>query len=103
MKNEIVQKWAPFLLLLVVAIIALFVPQLPSYVGDATTYSPADIAWILVATALVFIMTPGLAFFYGGISCLGWVRSPSYEGGSNKGKGANPWLGQLQESWIRQP
>src|SRR5690606_17850444 len=25
------------------------------------------IAWILVATAMVFIMTPGLAFFYGGM------------------------------------
>ena len=67
MKNETVQKWAPFLLLIIVAIAALFVPQLPSYVGDASTYSPADIAWILVATALVFIMTPGLAFFYGGM------------------------------------
>ena len=67
MKNEIVQKWAPFLVLLAIAIAALFVPQLPSYVGDATTYSQADIAWILVATALVFIMTPGLAFFYGGM------------------------------------
>ena len=67
MKNETVQKWAPFLLLLAVAIAALFVPQLPNYTGDATTYSPADIAWILVATALVFIMTPGLAFFYGGM------------------------------------
>ena len=62
MKNEIVQKWAPFLVLLAIAIAALFVPQLPSYVDDATTYSQADIAWILVATALVFIMTPGLAF-----------------------------------------
>ena len=67
MKNETVQKWAPFLLLIIVAIATLFVPQLPSYVGDASTYSPADIAWILVATALVFIMTPGLAFFYGGM------------------------------------
>src|SRR5207249_6966930 len=27
----------------------------------------ADIAWIIVATALVFLMTPGLAFFYGGM------------------------------------
>lgn len=67
MKNKIVQKWSPFLLLLAVAIAALFVPQLPSYTGDASSYSPADIAWILVATALVFIMTPGLAFFYGGM------------------------------------
>ena len=30
-------------------------------------YSSADIAWIIVATALVFLMTPGLAFFYGGM------------------------------------
>ena len=62
MKNPVVQKFTPFVLLLIVAVLALFVPQLPSYTGE---YSAADIAWILVATALVFIMTPGLAFFYG--------------------------------------
>jgi Amt family ammonium transporter len=28
---------------------------------------PADTAWMLVATALVLLMTPGLAFFYGGL------------------------------------
>ena len=67
MKNQVVQKLTPFILLVVVAVLALFVPQLPNYQGDASTYSPADIAWILVATALVFIMTPGLAFFYGGM------------------------------------
>jgi len=67
MKNQVVQKVTPFLLLLVVAVLALFVPQLPNFQGDANTYSAADIAWILVATALVFIMTPGLAFFYGGM------------------------------------
>ena len=27
----------------------------------------ADIAWMLVATALVLLMTPALAFFYGGL------------------------------------
>ena len=64
MKNQVVQKVAPFLLLVVIAVLALFVPQLPSFVGE---YSAADIAWIIVATALVFIMTPGLAFFYGGM------------------------------------
>ena len=64
MKNQAVQKFAPFLILAAVAILALFVPQLPSYAGE---YSAADTAWIIVATALVFIMTPGLAFFYGGM------------------------------------
>jgi len=29
--------------------------------------SPGDTAWILAATALVLVMTPGLAFFYGGM------------------------------------
>src|SRR5918993_1498512 len=27
----------------------------------------ADVAWMLVATALVLLMTPALAFFYGGL------------------------------------
>ena len=26
-----------------------------------------DVAWMLTSSALVFIMTPGLAFFYGGL------------------------------------
>jgi len=30
-----------------------------------------DTAWVLVATALVMVMTPALAFFYGGM-----VRNP---------------------------
>ena len=61
------QKTIPFLLLVIVSILALFVPQLPNFQGEDTSYNPADIAWVLVATALVFIMTPGLAFFYGGM------------------------------------
>ncbi len=28
---------------------------------------PADVAWMLVSTALVLLMTPALAFFYGGL------------------------------------
>ncbi len=29
--------------------------------------NPADTAWMLVATALVLLMTPALGFFYGGL------------------------------------
>ncbi|MGD2116125.1 MAG: ammonia channel protein, partial [Acidobacteriota bacterium] len=29
--------------------------------------SPADTGWVLVATAMVLLMTPALAFFYGGL------------------------------------
>jgi Amt family ammonium transporter len=56
---------APFLILCVVAISALFIKSIPIY--DEGKFNAADIAWIIVATALVFLMTPGLAFFYGGM------------------------------------
>ena len=56
----------PFGILVLVAVLAIFVPTLPNF-ADETKYNPADVTWILVATALVFIMTPGLAFFYGGM------------------------------------
>src|SRR5687767_14182651 len=57
---------APFLILSLVAIGAIFVPSLPNF-DDGGKYSSSDIAWIIVATAFVFLMTPGLAFFYGGM------------------------------------
>jgi Amt family ammonium transporter len=31
------------------------------------TLNPADTGWVLVATAMVLLMTPALAFFYGGL------------------------------------
>src|SRR5947199_2357696 len=55
----------PFLILAAIAISTLFIPSLPNF--DNGKYNSADIAWIIVATALVFLMTPGLAFFYGGM------------------------------------
>src|SRR5215213_2925252 len=64
--NKIKLKNAlPFLILSVIAIAAVFMPSLPNF--DDGKYNSADTAWILVATALVFLMTPGLAFFYGGM------------------------------------
>ena len=32
-----------------------------------TPCNPGDVAWVIAATALVMIMTPGLGFFYGGL------------------------------------
>lgn len=55
----------PFLALAVIAIASVFIKSLPNF--DDGKYNGADTAWILVATALVFLMTPGLAFFYGGM------------------------------------
>nr|WP_262712530.1 hypothetical protein [Arachidicoccus ginsenosidivorans] len=60
------KKWAPFCLLAIVALLSLFVPETSLFDGTGV-YNSADIAWILVATALVFLMTPGLALFYGGM------------------------------------
>lgn len=56
---------APFLTLAVIAVVAMFIPSLPLF--DEGKYNGADVAWMIVATALVFLMTPGLAFFYGGM------------------------------------
>jgi ammonium transporter, Amt family len=66
MRKFQVKQIAPFAVLAAIALAAAFVPTLPLF-ADESKYNPADIAWILVATALVFLMTPGLAFFYGGM------------------------------------
>src|SRR4249919_2166361 len=56
----------PFVILVLIAVGSIFVPAIADFT-DSGKYNFADIAWILVATALVFLMTPGLAFFYGGM------------------------------------
>ncbi|MEI6087629.1 MAG: ammonium transporter [Bacteroidota bacterium] len=66
MKKLSLQSLLPFSILLIIAVAAIFVPTLPAF-NDAGKYSTADITWMLVATALVFLMTPALAFFYGGM------------------------------------
>ncbi len=39
----------------------------PAFAGDGSAINAGDTAWILVSTALVMFMTPGLALFYGGM------------------------------------
>src|SRR6476646_12035186 len=56
----------PFLILAAIAVTACFIKPVIDFV-DTGKYNAADTAWIIVATALVFLMTPGLAFFYGGM------------------------------------
>lgn len=67
MKSVGIKQYLPFLLLLAISVAALFFPTAASYVPKDGEYSTADITWVLVSTALVFLMTPGLAFFYGGM------------------------------------
>jgi Amt family ammonium transporter len=66
MKKVSFKQIAPFLILALVALTSIFIPSLPSF-NDDGKYNAADTAWLIVATALVFLMTPGLAFFYGGM------------------------------------
>jgi Amt family ammonium transporter len=35
--------------------------------ADANPVNSGDTAWMLISSALVLLMTPGLAFFYGGL------------------------------------
>ena len=69
MKKLTIKQIAPFLVLTIVALVAMFIKPEADYVPGANDpqYSSSDIAWVLVSTALVFLMTPGLAFFYGGM------------------------------------
>ena len=60
-------RWLLILFLLVVLGIAgVFLPS--GFGGlDDPEIVPGDVAWMLTSTALVLLMTPGLAFFYGGM------------------------------------
>jgi Amt family ammonium transporter len=77
MSKTTVKQVLPFLVLLGVAIAAVFISPAASFdpstvLGDdgktpKYTYNSGDIAWMLVSCAFVFLMTPALAFFYGGM------------------------------------
>ena len=61
-------NYIPLVLLLVFAVLGI----IPGFNGVPTQIvtegiNSGDTAWMLVATALVLLMTPGLAYFYGGM------------------------------------
>jgi ammonium transporter, Amt family len=57
----------PFILLVLLALAALFVKGRPATVEGGGPVNSGDVAWMLTASALVLLMTPGLSFFYGGM------------------------------------
>lgn len=60
--------YIPLLALGLLSILGAFAPSLPeSTSAEAAPISAGDTAWMLTATALVLLMTPGLSFFYGGM------------------------------------
>ena len=57
----------PFLLLVGLAVVAMFVRTTADPLPAGDTLNSGDVAWMLTASALVLLMTPGLSFFYGGM------------------------------------
>jgi ammonium transporter, Amt family len=67
-KTERIRKFSalPFLLIAAVSVGgALFRPAAQQVTGGPS--NTGDVAWMLTATGLVLLMTPGLSFFYGGM------------------------------------
>ena len=56
----------PFLLVAAVSLMGAFLRSAPQAVTGGPVNS-GDVAWMLTATGLVLLMTPGLSFFYGGM------------------------------------
>ncbi|PWJ58881.1 Amt family ammonium transporter [Dyadobacter jejuensis] len=60
------RNYIPLIILLAISLIGVFVPNVPTQIVTEGIDS-GDTAWLLVASALVLLMTPGLAYFYGGM------------------------------------
>jgi Amt family ammonium transporter len=56
MAKVLFKQWGPFVILMLIGLAALTIPLKPNF--DDGKYNSADIAFILIASALVFIMTP---------------------------------------------
>jgi Amt family ammonium transporter len=68
MKTERIREFSalPFLLVAGVSILGAFFRGAPQTVTGGAI-NAGDVAWMLTATGLVLLMTPGLSFFYGGM------------------------------------
>ncbi|WP_448697655.1 ammonium transporter [Mucilaginibacter sp. AW1-3] len=60
------KRYFPFAILAFLVILTFIFPSI-QVVNSNSKIDAADTAWMLSATGLVLIMTPGLAFFYGGM------------------------------------
>ncbi|KAA5548887.1 ammonium transporter, partial [Adhaeribacter rhizoryzae] len=56
----------PFTTLLLVSILGVVFSGIPGTISTEGIIA-GDVAWMLAASALVLLMTPGLALFYGGM------------------------------------
>lgn len=61
-------KWVTFFVIMaLICIGGAFVPEAKNLWTPDAAVSSADVAWMITATIFVLMMTPGLAFFYGGM------------------------------------
>lgn len=61
------RRWFfPFLLLIAISLLGVIMPLRKPTVSGGPIVA-GDVAWMLTATGLVLLMTPGLSFFYGGM------------------------------------
>jgi ammonium transporter, Amt family len=65
MKNR-TNWWLLLALLIIIAFLGVFIPA-GAVDQDYSNLDTGDTAWMLTATGLVLLMTPGLALFYGGM------------------------------------
>lgn len=61
------KRYFPFIIILVILALTFIFPSVEFDKSANPNFNTGDIAWMLMSTALVLIMTPGLAFFYGGM------------------------------------
>src|SRR3569833_299854 len=61
------KRYVPFAIIVLILVLTLIFPSVDFKKTTDTHFNTGDIAWMLMSTALVLIMTPGLAFFYGGM------------------------------------
>ncbi|OIN57343.1 ammonium transporter [Arsenicibacter rosenii] len=59
-------RYIPLALLLIVSVMGILMPSVPTQIVTEGI-DTGDTAWMLVSSALVLLMTPGLAYFYGGM------------------------------------
>ncbi len=60
------RNYIPLIILLAISLLGAFMPNVPTQIVTEGIDS-GDTAWLLVSSALVLLMTPGLAYFYGGM------------------------------------
>ncbi len=73
-------RWMlPFIALLIISVFGAIHQPPVQAAADLSGLVTGDIAWMLCATALVLLMTPGLAFFYGGMVQSGNVISTMFQ------------------------